>query len=279
MTVEISGLGIEVEANGLRHHVLEYGEAGRPDLLILPGITSPAATADFLAVLLAADGYRVHVPDIRGRGRTDRAPSAAYRLTDYAADVAGLVAALGLERPAILGHSMGARIAIAYAALYAPDDHGLLLLVDPPVSGPDRGPYPTSREAFLEQLREAQRGTTADEVRRFYPKWPERELQLRAEVLATCDETAVLETHAGFESEDVFGYWRALRQPALLIRGGDSPVVPEAAAGDLRRANPAIDIVTVPGAGHMVPWDDLPGFLDAVRPALHLPVPADPSDR
>jgi hypothetical protein len=29
----------------------------------------------------------------------------------------------------------------------------------------------------------------------------------------------------------------------------------------------------------MVPWDDLPGFLDAVRPALHLPVPADPSDR
>jgi N-formylmaleamate deformylase len=279
VTVEISGLGIEVEANGLRHHVLEYGEAGRPDLLILPGITSPAATADFLAVLLAADGYRVHVPDIRGRGRTDRAPSAAYRLTDYAADVAGLVAALGLERPAILGHSMGARIAIAYAALYAPDDHGLLLLVDPPVSGPDRGPYPTSREAFLEQLREAQRGTTADEVRRFYPKWPERELQLRAEVLATCDETAVLETHAGFESEDVFGYWRALRQPALLIRGGDSPVVPEAAAGDLRRANPAIDIVTVPGAGHMVPWDDLPGFLDAVRPALHLPVPADPSDR
>jgi N-formylmaleamate deformylase len=279
VTVEISGLGIEVEANGLRHHVLEYGEAGRPDLLILPGITSPAATADFLAVLLAADGYRVHVPDIRGRGRTDRAPSAEYRLTDYAADVAGLVAALGLERPAILGHSMGARIAIAYAALYAPDDHGLLLLVDPPVSGPDRGPYPTSREAFLEQLREAQRGTTADEVRRFYPKWPERELQLRAEVLATCDETAVLETHAGFESEDVFGYWRALRQPALLIRGGDSPVVPEAAAGDLRRANPAIDIVTVPGAGHMVPWDDLPGFLDAVRPALHLPVPADPSDR
>jgi N-formylmaleamate deformylase len=269
VTVDITGLGLEVTANGLRHHVLAYGEAGRPELLVLPGITSPAATADFLAVLLADLGYHVHVPDIRGRGRTDRAPSGEYRLTDYAADVAGLVSALGLERPAILGHSMGARIALAYAALYAPDDHGPLLLVDPPVSGPDRGPYPTSREAFLQQLHEAQRGTTADEVRRFYPKWPERELQLRAEVLATCDETAVLETHAGFESEDVFGYWRALRRPALLLRGGDSPVVPEAAADDLRRANPAIDIVTVPGAGHMVPWDNLPGFLDAVRPALN----------
>jgi N-formylmaleamate deformylase len=269
VTVDIAGRSVEVEANGLRHHVLAYGEEGRPDLLVLPGITSPAATADFLAVLLAEEGYRVYVPDIRGRGRTDTPPAGAYRLTDYAADVAGLVGALGLTRPTILGHSMGARIALAYAVTYAPDHHGLLLLVDPPVSGPDRGPYPTSREAFLQQLHEAQRGTTADEVRRFYPKWPERELQLRAEVLASCDETAVLETHAGFESEDVFGYWRELRQPALLIRGGDSPVVPEAAAEDLRQANPAIDIVTVPAAGHMVPWDNLPGFLDVVRAALH----------
>ncbi|HEY0358349.1 MAG TPA: alpha/beta hydrolase [Mycobacteriales bacterium] len=268
MTVQIAGRGVEVEANGLRHHVLRYGSAGQPDLLILPGITSPAATADFLAVLLTDLGYRVHVPDLRGRGRTDSAPPGAYRLTDYAADVAGLVGALGLRRPTIVGHSLGARIALAYAVLHAPGDHGPLLLVDPPVSGPDRGPYPTSREAFLEQLHEAQRGTTAEEVRRFYPKWPDRELQLRAEVLASCDETAVLATHAGFEAEDIFGYWRELRQPAVLIRGGDSPVVPEAAAEDLRRANPAIEIVTVPGAGHMVPWDNLPGFLEAVRPAL-----------
>jgi N-formylmaleamate deformylase len=278
VSVRIEGLGTEVEANGLRHHVLQYGAAGAPDLLVLPGITSPAATADFLAVRLADLGYRVHVPDLRGRGRTETAPAGAYRLVDYAADVAGLVGALGLRRPTILGHSLGARIAIAYAVLHAPDDHGLLLLVDPPVSGPDRGPYPTTRAAFLEQLQEAQRGTTADNVRRFYPRWPDRELQLRAEVLASCDETAVLETHAAFESEDIFGYWREVRQPAVLIRGGDSPVVPAAAAEDLRRANPAIDIVTVPGAGHMVPWDNLPGFLDAVRPVLQ-PVPADLSDR
>nr|WP_275941550.1 alpha/beta fold hydrolase [Planosporangium mesophilum] len=236
--------------------------------MILPGITSPAATADFLATELAELGFRVHVPDIRGRGRTDRAPAGEYRLTDYAADVAGLVDALGLNRPVVLGHSMGARIAIAYAVLHAGADHNLLILVDPPVCGPGRGPYPTTRESFLEQLHEAYRGTTADEVRRFYPKWPQRELQLRAEVLATCDETAVLETHAGFESEDIFGYWREVTQPAVLIRGGDSPVVPAASADDLRAANSRIEILTVPDAGHMVPWDNLPGFLDAARPYL-----------
>jgi N-formylmaleamate deformylase len=271
--VPIRGAGAFVEANGLRHHVLRYGEPGAPDLLVLPGITSPAASADFLAVLLADLGYRVTVPDIRGRGETDRAPAGQYRLTDYAADVAGLVEVLGLRTPVVVGHSMGARIAAAWAVLHAPDDHGLLVLVDPPVSGPGRGPYPTSREAFLEQLREAQAGTDADAVRRFYPLWPERELQLRAQVLASCDETAVLETHEGFQTEDFFDYWTRLTQPVVLVRGGDSPVVPAAAEADLRRSRPDIEVRTVPRSGHMVPWDNLPGFLDAVRADLLAHVP------
>ena len=268
MTIAIAGESVFAEANGLRHRVLRYGEPGSPDLLVLPGITSPAVTADFLAVVFAGWGYRVTVPDIRGRGETDRAPAGRYRLTDYAADVAGLVDALGLHRPAVVGHSMGARIAAAYAVRHALQDHGLLVLVDPPTSGPGRGRYPTSRESFLEQLHEAQRGTTAEEVRRFYPRWPERELRLRADVLASCDETAVLETHEGFEREDFFEYWARLTGPVLLVRGGDSPVVPAAAAEDLRSARPDIDILSVPAAGHMVPWDNLTGFLDTVRPHL-----------
>ena len=65
--VEIQGQRVEVRANGLRHSVLRYGEPSAPDLLVLPGITSPAATADFLAVLLTGLGYQVTVPDVRGK--------------------------------------------------------------------------------------------------------------------------------------------------------------------------------------------------------------------
>ena len=266
--IEISGRSESVRANGLTHRVLRYGTAGTRDMLVLPGITSPAVTADFVAVRFAELGFRVTVPDARGRGETDRAPAGRYRLEDYAADVAALAHVLGLRDPVVLGHSMGARIAAAYADLHGADGHGLLVLVDPPVSGPGRGPYPTPRESFVQQLREAQRGTNADEVRRFYPKWPLRELQLRAEVLVTCDETAVLESHEGLQTEDFFGYWKRLTRPTLLVRGQDSPVVPEPAADDLRRARPDITIVSVPDAGHMVPWDNLPGFLDAVRQRL-----------
>lgn len=257
-----------VEANGLRHSVLTYGEPTHPALLVLPGITTPAVCADFLAARLSEPGFHVVVPDVRGRGRSDRAASGGYRLVDYAADVAGLVDALDLRAPVIVGHSMGARIAAAYAVRHARDDHGPLVLVDPPTSGPGRPPYPTSRQAFLDQLREAQAGTTADDVAAFYPGWPRRELDLRARYLATCDETAVVETHEGFETEDFFEYWTELRGTVLLVHGTDSPVVPPDAVGELRRTRPDIPIVPVSGTGHMVPWDDLEQLLALLTPHL-----------
>jgi N-formylmaleamate deformylase len=268
MTVEISGTSRYVEANGLRHHLLVYEGGDRGDLLILPGITSPAATADFIAVPLSRRGYRVHVPDLRGRGASDTPPAGAYTLSDYAGDVAGLVVSLGLDRPVLIGHSLGARIAAAYAVEAEPSGHGPVILVDPPLSGPGRGSYPTSLDSFMAQLREAKEGTTIDEVRRFYPKWPERELRIRIEALPSCDETAVRETHAGFEREDFFPYWDRLLPPATLIRGANSPVVPDAALDELAERNPSVPILSVSGAGHMVPWDNFDGFFEALLPRL-----------
>jgi N-formylmaleamate deformylase len=263
VTIESLGRSDFVNANGLRLHLLCYGDTG-PAVIIVPGITSPALTAEFLALELSRD-YRVAVLDVRGRGRSDAAPSGGYTLKHYADDLAAVVTALGDERPTVIGHSMGARIAAAYAARYG---SGPLVLADPPLSGPGREPYPTSWDSFKTQLDEARRGTTADEIRRFYPKWAERELRIRAQELPSCDETAVFETHRGFETEDFLEYWRALRPPVLLIRGADSPVVSDAGEAALRRENPAIPIVSVPDAGHMIPWDNFAGFMASVRTFL-----------
>jgi N-formylmaleamate deformylase len=265
---DIAGKSMFVEANGLRHRVLCYGAASDPALMILPGITSPAATADFLAQRISEAGFHVVVPDIRGRGESGRAPSGSYRLEDYALDVNAIVKAMDLVSPILVGHSMGARIAAAYTTTYARDEHALTVLVDPPLSGPGRGSYPTSLESFMQQLTEAKRGTTAEEVRRFYPKWPDREIRIRVDVLASCDETAIRETHAGFEREDFFPYWRELTEPALLIYGADSPVVTGEGARDLAAANPRIAIRSVADAGHMVPWDNENAFFDILLPAL-----------
>ncbi|MFB9949206.1 alpha/beta fold hydrolase [Rhizobium puerariae] len=268
MAIEISGRSRFVRANGLRHHLLDYGRGDKGTIVLLPGITSPAATADFIAVPLSEMGFRVVVPDLRGRGQTDIAPPGSYRIEDYAADVAGLIDVLDITDEIVIGHSLGARIAAAYAVLHSPEKPPGLVLIDPPTSGPDRGPYPTTRESFLAQMNEAKRGSSVEEIRRFYPKWPERELRLRLEVLPGCDETAVLETHAGFENEDFFPFWTKLKRPAVLLRGADSPVVPPAAAADLAAANPTIPIIAIPNAGHMIPWDNFRGFFEAVTPVL-----------
>ncbi len=266
--IQISGRSVFVDANGLRHHLLVYDGAGRGNIVIIPGITSPAATADFLAAPLSELGFTVYVPDLRGRGESDIALPGFYRLVDYAADLDGMIDGLALAGASLIGHSLGARIAAAYAVLHAGAARGRLILVDPPTSGPGRGPYPTSRAAFAAQLAQAKAGTGIEDVRRFYPKWPDRELQLRAEVLASCDETAVFETHAGFETEDFFDYWARLTPPAILIRGEDSPVVPAAAAAALAASNPSIPIIAVPDAGHMIPWDNFSGFMSVLLPAL-----------
>lgn len=250
-----------VDVGGVRLSHLVYG-AGDDVIVVVPGITSPAITWEFVADELA-DAYRVVVLDVRGRGLSDR-PVDGYTLPGYADDVAAVLAALGLERPAILGHSMGGRIAMALGALH-PDACGPLVIVDPPVTGPGRAGYPTPIESFQLQLEEGYRGTTVDEIRRFYPRWPERELQVRCDWLPTCDEHAVLETYRNFDVEDVFGYWDALRPPLLLVYGEESPVIPLAEREELARRNPAARIVGTPRAGHMIPWENLDDFVAQVR--------------
>ncbi|WP_027943686.1 alpha/beta fold hydrolase [Amycolatopsis taiwanensis] len=265
-----------VRSGSLRLHVLDYGPADGVPVLLLPGITSPAVTMDFVARGLA-DLVRPLVLDIRGRGLSDNPPALdgtaesgglhGYDLASYAADVDAVVSGLELDRPILLGHSMGARI-VALAAATGRHELRGTVLVDPPMSGPGRDPYPTTLEAFLGQLDQARRGTDADEVAQSWPRWPRREQELRARWLASCSRTAIAATHAGFESEDFFADWPKVPAPAVLIYGGDSPVVTAAGAEEAARANPAAELVKVPGVGHMIFWDDPDAALAAARNAL-----------
>src|SRR6266542_3108685 len=93
-----------VTSGDVRLHYLEYGAEGVP-IMVVPGITSPAITWEFIAERLAGD-YRVLVLDVRGRGLSDK-PASGFTLPDYAADVAAMASELGHDRLVVLGHSMG----------------------------------------------------------------------------------------------------------------------------------------------------------------------------
>ena len=261
ITIEARGTRGEVDAGGVGISYLEYGEQGRP-IVIVPGITSPAMTWDFVAVPLATD-HRVIALDIRGRGLSDR-PEEGYTLPIYAADVAAVIEALALEDCVILGHSMGARIAAALGVLQ-PGAASALIVVDPPLTGPGREPYPMPLESFKQQLAEGYRGTTPDEIKRFFTGWPDRELQIRCEWLPTCYEPAIVETHLNFHREEFFELWAQLEPPLLFIYGEESPAVPPSGVEEIGQTNPRAELVGIPRAGHMIPWENLDDFVAATR--------------
>lgn len=257
----MAGVSRYVDAGEVRLHALEYGAGAPVSIVIVHGITSPAPTWEFAAEELARD-YHVVCLDVRGRGLSDR-PATGYTLPAYAADVAALIDGLGLERPVVLGHSMGGRIAAAFGALH-PQRRGPLIVVDPPLTGPGRPSYGTPLSAFIDELHAAERGDEGP-TRRLFPTWSDEHVARRVQWLPSCDETAVTETYRNFDEEDFFGFWARLDAPVQFIWGRESHAVSEAGAREVAQANPAAQVAAIAGAGHMVPWDNLPAFLAEVR--------------
>lgn len=252
--------GYNVHANGIRQHLIRYrGPQGAPELLLIPGITSPAVTWGFVGERMA-ERFDVHILDVRGRGLS-QSGDLDYTLDAMADDAVAL--AQRMNRPVVLGHSMGARIAVR-AARKDPQPFAGLVLVDPPVSGPNRRPYPANWAWYGDSIRMAEQGCSAEDMLKFCPTWTEDQRALRAEWLHTCRWGAIRQAFDGFSTDDIHADMPEIKLPTrLVIAGGATVILPEDAE-EIRGLMPQIEIRRVEGAGHMIPWDDLDGFLDAV---------------
>jgi N-formylmaleamate deformylase len=267
--------GANIAANGIRQHYLRYGgtagaRAERPAIVLIPGITSPAITWGFVGEVLGRT-HDTYVLDVRGRGLSSASDLLDYSLNAQGADVASFVTALGLRNFSLVGHSMGARIA-ARAAMSEPRGLVSVVLVDPPVSGPGRRPYPGKLPWYVDSMALARAGTDAEGMRAFCPTWTEAELQLRAEWLHTCDERAVLDSYEDFHIDDFHADAARLGVPSLLITAQRGDVVRDEEVAELQHATPAMRHVRVPDAGHMIPWDNAAGFYAAFGDFLGAPL-------
>ena len=104
-----------VNAGRLELHVAELGSG--PPVLLLHGFPVHWADWEPQMRLLAASGFRAIAPDLPGYGESEQLPHVLdYRSLALAADLAGLIRALGLERVHVIGHDWGGTLAYLLAA-------------------------------------------------------------------------------------------------------------------------------------------------------------------
>lgn len=135
--------------NGLRMHVLEAGfeTPGRPALVLLHGFPELAYSWRRIMGSLAAAGYHVMAPDVRGYGRTSPAPVAyaadlrPFGTVNKIKDVLALASAMGYRAvAAVIGHDQGSPLA-GWCALARPDVFRSVAMISAPFGGPPALPF------------------------------------------------------------------------------------------------------------------------------------------
>ncbi len=247
---------------------VQWGEQGQP-VICIHGITANAFFFQSLADGLAMD-YRVFAYDLRGRGDSDK-PEDGYSVPIHVADLAALIDELGLERPIIIGHSLGALIALYFAAQY-PDKLSKLVLLDAGTPLPwqttveqprwltaaiDRlgTPVPSFQE-YIRRLKAAPfLGPYWNDYMDIYYKHDVLH-ENDGSVLSKCYKAGILEEAEHFDEARPEHQWEHITVPTLLLRAGqglfteNDQLIPERAAAEAQHSIRDCQYVNFPELNH-----------------------------
>ncbi|WP_298817001.1 alpha/beta fold hydrolase [Chloroflexus sp.] len=250
-----------VTVDGFRLRVLTAGQG--PTVLLLHGFVVSAD--DWIPTIqtLAAAGYHAIAPDALGFGASDKPGGAAYTLRRYADLNAGLLTAFGVERAAVVGHSMGGKHALATTIIHSQrverlviaDSEGFMQL---PLFMRKGGSIPFLGEAIVAMsalpgvVRMQLRAAFADPDRYITP-------ELVARGTATLRDPAIRRTMVSlsrfYDANDLrgSGLWSRLNtitQPTLIIWGKEDRLFPVKYAYEAQRALPHARLEIIPNCGH-----------------------------
>ncbi|OON66475.1 alpha/beta fold hydrolase [Hymenobacter sp. CRA2] len=251
------------EANGIRIHYTRTG-ADKPPVILLHGLMTNGLCWSGLAQALEPE-YDVVMPDARGHGQSS-VPDYGYRYEDHASDIAGLIHALELPPPFLLGHSMGGMTAAVVASRKSCLLRGLIL-ADPTFLSPkvqrevrDSDVADQHRKMLAKSLEEV-----VAEARRRHPNRSEETLVLfaRARLQTSMSAFDVL-TPPNPEYKQLV---REIAIPGLLVFG-DKGVVSAAVAEELQHLNAMLRTEQIQDAGHTLHLDQPARFAALIKSFL-----------
>lgn len=248
-----------VRANNIEVYYELHGE-GQP-LVLISGIGYTLWQWHRMVPLLAKH-FQVIAFDNRGVGQSDK-PVGPYTAQMLAADTAGLLDALGVEKAIIMGHSMGGFIAQALA-LDFPQKVEKLILCSTNFGGPRHVPVTSEAMKVLTNV-------TADPLTRFRnglavstaPGWAERNLEVVEEWVAWRAANPI--EPAAYQAQLAIGLGLlpeaaafenrlgVIQVPTLILFGAHDKVVPPQNAALLAEKIPNSTVVIFPDAGHFFP--------------------------
>jgi pimeloyl-ACP methyl ester carboxylesterase len=250
--------------------VTEFPNPGRPPVVLLHGVGSRGQSWWPVIDPLAAR-FHLYQIDLRGHGASGK-PSAGYQMAHYAADLDAALAVLDLAEPRIIGHSLGALVALFWASEH-PSRAAALVVEDPSLRVP-----PDIVEAFdgWQQLAALTPAQAAAWYRQEYPDWSDADCLRRAETITSTAPGVFAELRAEAQealargTTDRMHILSGVQSPTLLLYGSvelGSMVAP-ADAERFVQIMPRGRALQIPGAGHSLHREASDAFLEAVIPFL-----------
>lgn len=260
------------------------GPEGSPYLVLLHGLMGSGANWRKVTSSLQ-DDYRILLYDQRGHGRSFQ-PASGYRPEDYADDLHLILQELGWSQVFLVGHSMGGRNALNFAARF-PDMVHKLVIED---IGPDASERAIARMIQLIESvptpfgsrQEAKKFLRGDFLEMFKDRQNIDSISLYfySNVMELADGTvdwrfskpAILESVRMGRARERWDEVRHLRMPTLLLRGSHSEELSRAVYERMLAENPRIHGLEIPESGHWVHADQPEAFVRALREFLQSPV-------
>ncbi len=253
----------DCDVNGVRIHYLRTG-GDKPPVVLLHGLTGSGACWTPLARALEAE-FDVVMPDARGHGSSSTPPT-GYRYEDYAGDVLGLIQALELDAPVLLGHSMGGMTATVVASQMGAALRGLIL-ADPTFLSPEDQREVYASDAVEQQCRllSSDREDVLAQARARHPHRSPEIIELVTDArLNTRLETFEVLTPP---NPDYRALVSAIHIPSLLVIA-DHGVVSLDTAHELQALNPGLRVEQIQGASHGLHYDQPERFEAVVKAFL-----------
>ena len=239
------------EVNGVEVHYRRIVADG-PQLVALHGLMgSGAVWSPFVRNL--GDGFDVLLPDARGHGSSS-VPANGYMYEDHADDVCELIRSLGLNKPILIGHSMGGMIAALVASRLG-SRLGGVVLVDPTFISPE-----WQREVYESDVFEQHRRFLETDRDELITQARARKTSRTAEMIEIVTDARLRTSIKALDvltppNPDPMTLIESITAPILLVRGGRG-IVSQQVAEALAAVNPNLRLETIEDAGHAIPYDE-----------------------